>query len=298
MRSKMQANSTLYWRNESTIMTKAPFLAACIQMRSGTDPLANTDFAVKTIREAAANGAVYVQTPEMSNAVNRSREGLRSTLVTEERDGMLAALRDLAREKQLHIHIGSLAIEVGDKVANRAYILGPDGEITARYDKVHLYDVDLPNGESWRESRTYTAGSEALAVDLPWGRLGVSICYDIRFSHLYRQLAEAGCDFLSAPACFTKQTGEAHWVVLHRARAIENGAFFMSAAQAGHHEDGRDTFGHSIIVDPWGRVLAEAEAEPGYIMASIDPALVADARARIPTLVHARTVPVHVVERG
>jgi predicted amidohydrolase len=273
----------------------SPFVAAMIQMRSGIDPVANTDFAVKTIRAAAEAGADYVQTPEMSNAVNRSRDSLMASLATEDKDGMLAAMRDLAREKKLSIHIGSLALSVGDKVANRALIIGPDGEIRARYDKVHLYDVDLPNGESWRESRTYTAGAEAVAVDLPWGRLGVSICYDVRFAHLYRDLAEAGCQFLSAPACFTKQTGEAHWVVLHRARAIENGAFFMSAAQAGHHEDGRDTFGHSIIVDPWGRVLAEAEAEPGFILAKIDPALVEDARTRIPTLVHARKVPVKVV---
>ena len=218
-----------------------------------------------------------------------------ASLSTEDKDGMLAALRDLAREKKIHIHIGSLALSVGEKVANRALLIGPDGSILARYDKVHLYDVDLPNGESWRESRTYTAGAEAVAVDLPWGRLGVSICYDVRFPHLYHDLAEAGCHFLSAPACFTQQTGQAHWVVLHRARAIENGAYFMSAAQAGHHEDGRDTFGHSIIVDPWGRVLAEAEAEPGFILATIDTALVADARARIPTLAHTRKVPVRVM---
>ena len=271
------------------------FMAAMIQMRSGIDPLKNTDFAVKTIRAAVEAGADYVQTPEMSNAVNRSREGLMTSLSTEDKDGMLAALRDLAREKKIHIHIGSLALSVGEKVANRALLIGPDGSILARYDKVHLYDVDLPNGESWRESRTYTAGAEAVAVDLPWGRLGVSICYDVRFPHLYHDLAEAGCHFLSAPACFTQQTGQAHWVVLHRARAIENGAYFMSAAQAGHHEDGRDTFGHSIIVDPWGRVLAEAEAEPGFILATIDTALVADARARIPTLAHTRKVPVRVM---
>ncbi len=278
-------------------MTQQPssFTAAMIQMRSGIDPLKNTDFAVKTIRAAVEAGADYVQTPEMSNAVNRSREGLMASLSTEDKDGMLAALRDLAREKKIHIHIGSLALSVGEKVANRALLIGPDGSILARYDKVHLYDVDLPNGESWRESRTYTAGAEAVAVDLPWGRLGVSICYDVRFPHLYHDLAEAGCHFLSAPACFTQQTGQAHWVVLHRARAIENGAYFMSAAQAGHHEDGRDTFGHSIIVDPWGRVLAEAEAEPGFILATIDTALVADARARIPTLAHTRKVPVRVM---
>ncbi len=271
------------------------FVAACVQLRSGTDPVANTAAAVRLLEEAAAGGAHYVQTPEMSNLVNRSREGMMGVLATEERDGMLAALRQTARDRKLHVHIGSLAIAVGDKVANRAYVITPDGEIAARYDKVHLYDVDLPNGESWRESRTYTAGKQAVAVDLPWGRLGVTICYDVRFSHLYRALAEAGCDFISAPACFTKQTGEAHWQVLHRARAIETGSFMISAAQGGKHEDGRETYGHSIIVDPWGRVLAEAGVAPGVIMAEIDPALVQDARARIPTLVHARQVPVAVL---
>ncbi len=271
------------------------FIAACVQLRSGTDPKANTETALRLIAEAADKGAHYVQTPEMSNAVNRNREGLMATLAPEEKDGMLAALRGLARDRRIHIHIGSLAIAVGDKVANRAYVIGPDGGIAARYDKVHLYDVDLPNGESWRESRTYTAGKQAVAVDLPWGRLGVTICYDVRFAHLYRALAEAGCDFISAPACFTKQTGEAHWQVLHRARAIETGSFMISAAQAGKHEDGRETYGHSIIVDPWGRVLAEAGDAPGVILAEIDTALVADARARIPTLVHARQVPVTVL---
>ncbi len=274
------------------------FIAACVQLRSGTDPKANTETALRLVGEAADRGAHYVQTPEMSNSVNRNREGLAATLATEERDGMLAALRDLARRRGIHVHIGSLAISVGEKVANRAYLIGPDGEIAARYDKVHLYDVDLPNGESWRESRTYTAGERAVAVDLPWGRLGVTICYDVRFPHLYAALAEAGCDFVSAPACFTKQTGEAHWQVLHRARAIETGSFMISAAQGGRHEDGRETYGHSIIVDPWGRVLAEADDAPGVIMAEIEVGLVADARARIPTLAHARRVPVAVLGAG
>jgi len=154
--------------------------------------------------------------------------------------------------------------------------------------------VDLPNGESWRESRTYTGGAIAVAADIPGVRLGLTICYDIRFPYLYRALAEAGAGMLTAPACFTRQTGEAHWVVLHRARAIETGSFMMSAAQAGRHEDGRETFGHSIIVDPWGRVLAEADDQPGVIVAEIDPALVADARARIPTLQHTREFSVDV----
>ncbi len=276
-------------------MTASPFVAACVQLRSGVDPAANIDAATGFIREAAAAGATYVQTPEMSNAVNRSREGLFAVLAPEERDPMLAAFRALARDLRIHLHAGSLAILRPDgKVANRAFVIGPDGEIAARYDKVHLFDVDLPNGESWRESNTYTGGASAIAVDLPQLRLGLSICYDVRFPYLYRALAEAGAQMLSAPACFTRQTGEAHWVVLQRARAIETGSFMLSAAQAGRHEDGRETFGHSIIVDPWGRVLAEAGDQPGVILATIDPALVADARGRIPTLQHTRSFVVEV----
>ena len=278
-------------------MSAAPtsFVAACVQMRSGTDPHANIDAAAAMIREAAAAGATFVQTPEMSNAVNRSRDGLFAMLAPEERDPMLAAFRALARELRITLHAGSLAILRADgKVANRAFVIDPTGAITARYDKLHLFDVDLPNGESWRESNTYTGGTTGVVVDVPGVRLGLSICYDIRFPYLYRALAEAGAQMLSAPACFTRQTGEAHWVVLQRARAIETGSFMVSAAQAGRHEDGRETFGHSIIVDPWGRVLAEAEDRPGVIMARIDTALVADARGRIPTLQHTRPVTVMV----
>jgi predicted amidohydrolase len=179
-------------------------------------------------------------------------------------------------------------VKVGEKVANRGYMIDPEGQIAARYDKIHLFDVDLPNGEKWRESATYTGGESASVVETPWGLVGMSICYDIRFPYLYRAEAEAGAFMLTAPACFTRQTGE----VLQRARAIENGAFMISAAQAGTHEDGRETYGHSIIVDPWGRVLAEAQAEPGVIMAEIDLALVADARQRIPTMQHTRPVTV------
>jgi predicted amidohydrolase len=265
------------------------FVAACVQMRSGVSPLKNTDDAVAMIREAASRGAHFVQTPEMSNAVNRDRETLMASLSLEDQDPMLAAFRAVAREKKLFIHAGSLAILRPDgKVANRAFVINPQGDVVASYDKIHLFDVDLPNGESWRESRTYTGGCEGVVVDLPWIRLGLSICYDVRFPYLYRALAEAGAQMLAAPACFTKQTGEAHWVVLQRARAIETGSFMISSAQAGLHEDGRETFGHSIIVDPWGRVLAEADDKPGVIMAEIHPALVNDARGRIPTLQHTR----------
>jgi predicted amidohydrolase len=267
----------------------APFVAACVQMRSGRSPAANIDQAVTLIRDAVGQGASFVQTPEMSNVVNRDRDSLFATLALEEKDMMLAAFRDLARELGIHLHAGSLAILRPDgKVANRAFVIRPDGAIQARYDKIHLFDVDLPNGESWRESRTYTGGETAVVTDLPGGRLGVSICYDIRFPYLYRALAEAGATILSAPACFTRQTGEAHWVVLQRARAIETGSYMISAAQAGLHEDGRETFGHSIIVDPWGKVLAEGDDRPGVVLAPINPALVGNARGRIPTLQHTR----------
>lgn len=271
-------------------MTKpAPFVAACVQLTSGRSVVRNIDHALPLIEEAVAAGAALVQTPEMSSLVERSRERLMAEVGPEELDPMLAAFRDAARRLKIWLHIGSLSLKVGEKIANRAFVIDPAGDIIARYDKIHLFDADLPSGERWRESDTYTGGGEAVVAATPWGGLGLSICYDVRFPYLYRAEAEAGASMLTAPACFTRQTGEAHWVVLQRARAIENGAFMLSAAQAGTHEDGRETFGHSIIVDPWGRVLAEAGDKPGVILASIDPGLVADARGRIPTLQHTRS---------
>lgn len=275
------------------------FIAACVQMRSGREPLANRDAAVAGVREAAAAGAQYIQTPEMTSLVERSRERLFAVVTEQDADPTLAALRETARATGSVVQIGSLAIRNGDKVANRAFLIGSDGEILAAYDKLHLYDVDLPNGERWRESATYTGGACAVVAETPWAAIGLGICYDIRFPALFRALAEAGADVLTAPACFTQQTGEAHWHVLHRARAIETGSFMISAAQGGRHEDGRDTYGHSIIVDPWGRVLADAGgAEPGIILAEIDLAGVADARARIPTLQHAKPFRVERVGPG
>jgi len=270
------------------------FIAACASMRCGSDPLRNRDAAVALVREAAAQGAHYVQTPEMTSLVERSRAALFDKVGPEERDPTLAALRETAREKGVVVHVGSLAVRAGEKVANRAYLIDAGGETVASYDKIHLFDVDLPNGESWRESATYAGGDRAVLAETPWGLLGLTICYDVRFPALYRSLAEAGASFLSAPACFTRQTGEAHWHVLHRARAIETGSYMISAAQGGLHEDGRETFGHSLIVDPWGRVLAEGGTEPGVILAEIDPSFVADARARIPALKHARPYRVEV----
>lgn len=271
----------------------SPFLAACVQMCATRDPARNRDEALRLIREAADAGAIYVQTPEMTSLVERDRASLFAKVGPEESDPMLAAARALARARGLVIHLGSLPIRVGDRIANRAFVIGTDGGILGRYDKIHLFDVDLPNGESWRESATYTGGTDAPLVVLPWAVLAPTICYDLRFPYLYRALAEAGATILTAPACFTKQTGEAHWQVLQRARAIETGSFMISAAQAGTHEDGRETWGHSIIVDPWGRVLAEAQREVGILVARIDPAEVAAARGRIPTLRHTR--PVHVI---
>jgi predicted amidohydrolase len=265
------------------------FRAGLVQMRSGRAPQANVDMAVKLITEAKAGGANYVQTPEMTNIMETSREKLFAAIVEEEKDTGLAAFRELARKLGLWLHIGSLAIKVSpDKAANRAFLINPKGEITARYDKIHMFDVDLANGESYRESRSYRAGDLAVVADLPWGRLGITICYDLRFPSLYRALAEIGCSFLAIPSAFTQQTGEAHWHVLMRARAIENGCYVLAAAQGGKHENDRETFGHSLVVDPWGRVIAEGGIEPGVIFAEIDPAEVASARARIPSLQHGR----------
>jgi deaminated glutathione amidase len=280
---------------ETMPMTAPRFTAACVQMRSGRAPLKNRDAAVALVREAAARGAHFVQTPEMTSLVERERAALFEKVGPEEADPTLASLREVARERGTVIQIGSVAVREGDKIANRAFLIGADGEIAASYDKVHLFDVDLPNGESWRESATYTGGDKAVLAETPWGWLGLTICYDVRFAALYRALAENGASFLSAPACFTKQTGEAHWHVLHRARAIETGSFMISAAQAGLHEDGRETFGHSLIVDPWGRVLADGGTEPGIILAEIDTGLVSDARGRIPTLKNARPFKVETV---
>jgi predicted amidohydrolase len=270
-------------------MTTATFKAAMIQMRSGMTPAANVEAAERMIGEAKTAGADYVQTPEMTNIMEAKRERLFTVLTEEDADTSLATFRELARSLAIYVHVGSLAVKVSpDRAANRGFLIDPRGEIAARYDKIHMFDVDLANGESYRESRTYRAGELAVLSDLPWGRLGLSVCYDLRFPALYRALAEAGATFLAIPSAFTQQTGEAHWHALMRARAIENGSFVFAAAQGGKHENGRETYGHSLIVDPWGAILAEGGTEPGVIMAEIDPAEVAKARARIPSLQHGR----------
>jgi predicted amidohydrolase len=267
----------------------ATFNAALIQLRTGGEPAANLANTVRLVEEAKKHGADYVQTPEMTNILETKRDRFFASIVEEERDPTLAALRERARKLALYLHIGSLAIKVSaDKAANRAFLIDPKGEIVARYDKIHMFDVDLADGESFRESRNYHAGELAAVADLPWGRLGLTICYDLRFPSLYRALAEAGASYLSIPSAFTRQTGEAHWHVLVRARAIENGCYVLAAAQGGTHDSGRETFGHSLIVDPWGRILAEGGTAPGVVWAKIDPAEVVAARGRIPSLQHGR----------
>jgi predicted amidohydrolase len=263
---------------------------AAVQMRSGTSPERNAADMERMVRDAAGQGATYVQTPEMTGALVRDPEARAAIFTGEDHDGVVAAARRLARELGIFLHIGSTAILRADgRLANRALLFGPDGTRIASYDKIHMFDVDLDGGESWRESSAYEPGTQSMTADLGGVTLGFAICYDLRFPQLFRAEALAGAEILSVPAAFTRQTGEAHWHVLIRARAIENGAFVVAAAQGGRHEDGRETYGHSLIVDPWGRILAEADHdEPGVIVAGIDTAEVAAARARIPNLKNAR----------
>ena len=276
------------------------FRAAAIQMRSGVDPAENARDFEALVREAAGLGAQYVQSPEMTGAVNRDKPGLMAALRPEGGDLVVATARRLADELAIHLHVGSTAIARDDgKVANRAFLFGPGGRLLATYDKIHMFDVDLDQGESWRESATYEPGRDAVVVDLPFARVGLAVCYDLRFPQLFRAEALAGAEVLTMPAAFTRQTGEAHWHVLQRARAIENGAWVVSAAQGGLHQDGRETFGHSLIVDPWGTVVAEAEHDrPGVVVADVDIAAVAAARRKIPNLRNAREFTVRVSGEG
>ncbi len=265
------------------------FVAAMVQMRTGLLPEPSLAQGIKLIRQAAAEGADYVQTPEVSNMMQVNRKALFEHLAAEEDDLSLQAYRTLAKELKIHLHIGSLALRFSpEKAVNRSFLIGPDGQLLASYDKIHMFDIDLPGGESYRESANYQPGETAIISDLPWGRIGLTICYDLRFPALYRALAESGAVFLTVPSAFTRKTGEAHWHTLLRARAIETGCFVFAAAQAGLHENKRETFGHSLIVDPWGAVIAEGGVEPGVFLAKIDPTKVDAARKAIPSLQHGR----------
>lgn len=267
------------------------FKAAAIQMCSGTDPERNAVALDRLVREAAALGATYVQTPEMTGAIQKDRTALRSVLKDETDDIIVRTASGLAGELGIHLHIGSTPVSRGDgRIANRGFLFDRAGRKVCHYDKIHMFDVDLDNGESWRESAAYHPGDTARVADIGAGRLGFAICYDVRFPELFRQQAVAGAGILTVPAAFTRQTGEAHWEILLRARAIENGAFLIAAAQGGLHEDGRETFGHSMIVDPWGRVLAVAgDAGEEIITAEIDLSAVKQARQKIPNLKNAQS---------
>lgn len=260
-----------------------------VQMCSGRDLARNVRDASALIREAASGGARYIQTPEVTDLMELDRERLFAVAEPEAAHAGLRQFRALAQELQVWLHLGSLVVKASEtKLANRAFVISPAGEIVARYDKIHMFDVDLPNGEVYRESANYEPGTEAVVAPLPWGGLGLSICYDLRFPHLYRALAKAGASFLAVPAAFTRLTGEAHWVTLLRARAIEAQCFVFAAAQGGLHEHGRETFGHSLVVSPWGQILAEGGVHPSVIFADVDLSEIASVRSRVPSLRHDR----------
>ena len=262
---------------------------ALIQMRSGRDMARNFADAAEMIRQAKDRGAKFVTTPEMTNILEPDRKRLKSLVRQEAEDPSVAGFAALAKELELWLNIGSLALKGdGEKLLNRSLLFAPNGTVVARYDKIHLFDVDLPTGESLRESHAYAGGGEAVVASTPFAKLGMTICYDLRFPHLYRALAKSGATFLTIPSAFTVPTGKAHWHVLLRARAIETASFVLAAAQGGRHESGRETYGHSLAVSPWGAVLAEGGMEPEVLMVEIEMSEVTEARRRIPALSHDR----------
>lgn len=273
---------------------------AALQMTSGTTPGPNLDQLTELAREAARGGAHYVLSPEVSIVFAENRDGLKAVAGPWEGNPAIARLSDLARELGIHLHLGSLAVALPDgRFANRSVLFGPDGAIVATYDKIHLFDATLPGLRAYRESETYAGGDRAVVADLGPLKLGMTICYDVRFPALHRALASAGAQLLAVPAAFTVPTGEAHWSVLLRARAIETGCYVIAAAQAGQHENGRATYGHSMIIDPWGRVLTELGGDgPGIASAEIDLAAVTEARGKVPALDNARPFSVSVNQPG
>ncbi|MBE1237293.1 carbon-nitrogen hydrolase family protein [Phaeovibrio sulfidiphilus] len=287
----------------SNACVAAPFVVGCVQMTSGRSLAANVDTIRLRVREAVSGGAQMVFLPENATLMDRNRDALLESIRREDDHPGVAALRQLARDTGTWIHTGSLAVlpepsdqsETGiapgepPRALNRSLVLDPEGNIRARYDKIHLFDAALSGGEAYRESRTFAPGDSAVLLPTPFGTLGLSICYDLRFPTLYRALTQAGADMLAVPAAFTHTTGTVHWHPLLRARAIENGAWVIAAAQSGHHEDGRRTFGHSLIISPWGEIVADGGEGEGVILASIDPGQVLESRSRIPSLAHDRT---------
>jgi len=265
------------------------FRCALVQLRSGRDSAASVEAAIPLIREAAEQSD-YILTPENTSLMELRSAPLFAAIAPEDQTPAVQTFRDLAAELKVWLHIGSLPILVADRrAANRSFLIAPDGTIAARYDKIHMFDVDLAGGESYRESKNYQPGAEAVFAELPWGTLGLTTCYDLRFPEQYVALARAGADFITVPSAFTRQTGAAHWHILLRARAIETGCYIFAAAQGGCHDNGRETYGHSLIVGPWGELIAEMSGDkPGIVSAEIDPAKVAEARRKIPALQHRR----------
>jgi deaminated glutathione amidase len=266
------------------------FTVACVQLNSGREIAPNIAAAATLVRRARDAGADFIATPEVSDMIEPKRALRLEKARTEAAHPMLAAWRELARETGAHLLLGSIILrEAGaERLVNRSFLVAPDGDIVARYDKIHMFDVDLPGGESYRESAVFRPGETAVVAPLPWGVLGMTVCYDLRFPHLYRALAQGGADFLAVPSAFTVPTGRAHWHVLLRARAIENGCFVFAPAQCGEHAEGRRTYGHSLIVAPWGEVLAEAPDGVGFVTAMIDVARIEEARRAVPSLRHDR----------
>lgn len=266
-----------------------PFKAACLQVNAGNDLHHNIKIARALIENAVEAGAQLVLMPENVTMMEWGRQAITDKAREESKHEGLNAFRLLAQKHGIWLHCGSLSIKLNDgRVANRTYVLNPDGEIAAQYDKIHMFDVDLGNGERYAESSTFAPGDQAAVVELPWGRLGLTICYDLRFPSLFRNLAQAGANIITVPAAFTKPTGEAHWHVLLRARAIETGAYVLAPAQTGIHPNDRKTYGHALIVDPWGQILADAGTEPGVILAEIDASVSAKTRRKMPSLDHDR----------
>jgi len=269
-----------------------PFTVACVQVNAGADMSTNLAEAARLVRGARAAGADLILTPENVSLMAAKSDATRAAAMTMDGNPALTAFRDLASATGAWLLAGSLPVRVAgdERIANRSILIDPAGSVSAWYDKVHMFDVDIPGGESHRESRTFRPGGQAVVADTPWGPLGLSVCYDLRFAYLYRTLAQHGAHYLTIPSAFTAVSGAAHWHVLMRARAIETGAFVFAPAQCGTHPGGRRTFGHSLIVDPWGVVLADAGEEPGFVVAEVDPARIATARAAIPALSHDRPV--------
>jgi predicted amidohydrolase len=272
------------------------FTASCIQFTAGPDPEPNLRQVGELIRRARDAGADFIMTPEASNLIESGKRR-RDKARREADDPFLAGMRELARELGIWLLLGSLVIDPSgepgategeERLANRSFLLDAAGGVVARYDKIHMFDIDLPGGESYRESNAYRPGGKTVVAETPWGRLGMSVCYDVRFPHLYRALAQAGADFLSVPSVFTVPTGRAHWHVLLRARAIENGSFVLAPAQWGEHTAGRKSYGHSLIVDPWGEVLADGGEAVGIVTARVDPGRIGEARRTVPSLTHDR----------